>query len=107
MLNLSKSVGLEVLVETSSPREIEIALDSGAEIIGINNRNLETFEVNLEHSLRLISLLPKGVCRVAESGVKGGDDAQKLKEAGFDAVLVGEALMRAPDLKSKLKELKN
>lgn len=104
---LSKSIGLEVLVETSSREEIEVALNLGAEIVGINNRNLNTFEVSLEPSLNLVSFLPSEVCRVAESGVKGGEDARKLKEAGFDAVLVGEALMRAPDLKSKLKEFKN
>lgn len=107
LLSLSKSIGLEVLVETSSKKEIEVALDLEAEIIGVNNRNLNTFEVNLEHSLELVSFLSQEVCRVAESGVKGGEDARRLKEAGYDAVLVGEALMRATDLKSKLKELKN
>lgn len=107
LFNLARGIGLEVLFEVSSREEIEFALDLGAEMVGINNRNLNTFEVSLEHSLNLVSLLPAKICRVAESGVKGGEDAFRLKEAGFDAVLVGEALMRASDLKSKLKELKN
>ncbi len=106
LITLSKDIGLEVLVETSSREEIDRALNSGAEIIGVNNRDLSTFEVDLERSLELVSFLPREICKVAESGVKGGEDARELRKAGFDAVLVGEALMRAEDLKSKLKELK-
>lgn len=106
LVALSLDIGLEVLVETFTREEIDLAISSGAEIIGVNNRDLSTFEVNLENSLKLVSFLPEEVCRVAESGVRGGGEAKKLKEAGFDAVLVGEALMGAKDLKSKLKELK-
>ena len=77
-----------------------------ARLIGVNNRNLRDFSVDTENSRRLRELIPPNVLFVSESGVKDGEDVQRLREIGADAVLVGEALMRAPDKSSKLAELR-
>jgi indole-3-glycerol phosphate synthase len=89
--------GLATLVEVHDENELQAAADSGAEIIGVNNRNLRTFEVNLETSLRLAEKIPAGVIRVSESGIRSAADIAKLREAGFHAFLVGEQLMRSRD----------
>ena len=79
---------------------------AGARIIGVNNRNLKDFSVDAENSLRLRERIPEGVLFVSESGVQSAEDVSRLREAGADAVLLGEALMRAPDKKKKLAELR-
>ncbi len=94
---LARSYGLSVLVEVHNEEELEQAIQAGAEIIGVNNRNLKTFEVSLENSLRLIKLMPKEAIKVSESGIASSSDCDILEAAGFDAVLVGETLMRAED----------
>ena len=99
-------LGLSALVEAHDEAEIETALRAGARIIGVNNRNLKDFSVDTGNSGRLRSLVPDGVLFVAESGVSNAADVAALREAGVDAVLIGEALMRAPDKRAKLAELR-
>ncbi len=87
---------LDVLCEVHDGDELHRALDAGCKTIGVNNRDLHTFRVDLNTSLRLAELIPSGVVKVAESGIESGDDIARLRHAGFDAFLVGESLMRAP-----------
>lgn len=89
----ARAIGLEVLVETHSREEIEIANGIGAEMIGVNNRDLETFTVSLNRSLELRSYIPSDVLAVSESGIQTADDADLLMNAGFHAILVGEGLV--------------
>ena len=102
---LSDSLGLSALVEAHNEREIEAALASGARMIGVNNRDLTTFEVDPQKSARLRRLVPAKTLFVAESGIKCHDDILSLRQIGVDAVLVGEALMRAPDRQAALRGL--
>ena len=95
---------LHALVEVHDERELETALDAGAEIIGINNRNLTDLSVDLGVFERLAPLVPPGVLAVAESGVETREDALRMRRAGADALLIGTALMRAPDPALKLRE---
>jgi indole-3-glycerol phosphate synthase len=95
--DLAVQVGLDVLVEIHDEAELAVALDAGAGIVGVNQRDLVTFEVDHERARRMGSLIPVDVVRVAESGVRGPDDAASLREAGYHAVLVGETLMRSSD----------
>lgn len=95
---------LHALVEVHDERELRIALDAGAEIIGINNRNLTDLAVDLGVFERLAPLVPRGVLAVAESGVETRADAVRMRRAGADALLIGTALMRAPDPALKLRE---
>jgi indole-3-glycerol phosphate synthase len=92
---------LDVLVEVHTGEELDRVLDAlgetGADAIGVNNRNLKTFEVRLETSLELVERIPSRVVRVAESGIATGEDIARLRRAGFDAFLVGESLMRQAD----------
>lgn len=97
--------GLEVLVEVHQADELPIALDAGAQIIGVNNRNLRTLAVDGETSSRLIKAIPKGVVAVAESGLKTRDDLERLRDCGYHAFLIGERLMIANDPGSALGEL--
>jgi indole-3-glycerol phosphate synthase len=87
---------LDVLCEVHDGAELQRALDAGCDTIGVNNRDLHTFRVDLNTSLQLAELVPSGVVKVAESGIETGDDIARLREAGFDAFLIGESLMRAP-----------
>jgi indole-3-glycerol phosphate synthase len=102
---LAARCGQAALVEVHDEAELEKALASGAEIIGINNRDLRTFAVSLETTLRLRPHVPAGRPVVAESGIHTGEDVRRLREAGVEAMLVGEALMAAPDPRAKLEEL--
>ncbi|MFH0937975.1 MAG: indole-3-glycerol phosphate synthase TrpC [Planctomycetota bacterium] len=101
--------GLDALVEVHNEIELEIALKSGARIIGINNRNLKTLEIDLETSFRLAEKLPRhsrnGILLISESGISRPDHIQRLKEVGFDAALIGETFMRAPDIAQKVREV--
>ncbi|MDD4736197.1 MAG: indole-3-glycerol phosphate synthase TrpC [Kiritimatiellae bacterium] len=90
----AKALGLDVLAETHNEEELAVVLDGGAEIIGVNSRNLKTLEVDLSVAERMMSKIPNKLLRVAESGVKNAADMRRLREAGVDAFLVGEALMR-------------
>ena len=91
----SRELGLDVLCEVHDEGELGRALSLGAEIIGVNNRDLRTFAVDLGTAERLAPKIPAGVLRVAESGIKSGDDIRRLRACGYDAFLVGESLMRA------------
>ena len=104
---ISDLLGLSALVETHDEAEAETALDAGGRIIGVNNRNLKDFSVDTGNSRRLRSLIPADKIFVSESGVSTAEDVAALRAAGVDAVLVGEALMRAADKTAKLRELKN
>ena len=100
-------LGMSALVEAHSEDEIALALDCGARVIGVNNRNLRDFSVDCENSRRLRGLVPRDRVFVSESGVGSREDVRALTEIGADAVLVGEALMRAKDKSAKLRELRN
>jgi indole-3-glycerol phosphate synthase len=93
----SRELGLDALCEVHNESELQRALNLGAEIVGVNNRDLHTFEVDLGTAERLAPRIPPGVMRVAESGIQGGDDIRRLRACGYDAFLVGESLMRADD----------
>jgi indole-3-glycerol phosphate synthase len=105
LLREAGELGLQALVELHDRENLPRVLDAGARLIGVNNRDLRTFEVRLEHTLVLAGAMPAGVCLVSESGIRGRDDLARLREAGARAVLVGEALMRAPDVGAALAEL--
>jgi len=98
-------LALDCLVEIHSEDEAREAIEAGARIIGINNRDLTTFNVDTTLASRLQKLIPAGTLTVAESGIKSADEVRELKESGVDAVLIGESLMRAKDRKAFLKEL--
>lgn len=100
-------LGLSALVEAHDEAEVSMAIEAGARIIGVNNRNLKDFSVDTQNSKRLRSIIPSDVVFVSESGVKTAEDVKELSDMGADAVLVGETLMRADDKKTKLKELKS
>jgi indole-3-glycerol phosphate synthase len=102
---LAHSLGLASLVEVHDSEELKKAIDSGAEIIGVNNRNLETFEVTLDTSLRLSYQMPANAIRVSESGIFTRAHIETLSQAGFHAFLVGESLMKATDPASALHDL--
>jgi indole-3-glycerol phosphate synthase len=105
-IQLAHSLGMSALVEAHDAVEIQNALQAGARIIGVNNRNLKDFTVDAGNSLSLRKLVPEGVLFIAESGIKTAEDVAALRRAGVDACLVGETLMRAPDRKAKLQELR-
>lgn len=105
-ISICDELGLSALVEAHDEEEVQTALRAGARVIGVNNRNLKDFTVDTENSRKLRRLIPEDVIFVSESGVRTAEDIQKLREAGADAVLVGEALMRASDKKAKLDELR-
>ena len=100
------SFGLSCLVEIHDERELEIALAAGARVIGVNNRDLKTFDVDMNNSIHLRRLTPKDKLFVSESGIKDAGDISVLRRHRVDAVLVGEALMSSPDRKEALKQLK-
>ena len=102
----AKALDLDVLVEVHDEREFEMALDCGATLIGVNNRDLRTFKVDLGISERLAPRVPDGVVMVAESGIFTESDVARLESAGADAFLVGESLMRAPDIGDALRKLR-
>ena len=105
LLKLSHELNMSCLVEVHDEAELEIALRSQARIIGINNRDLSTFETDLTTTGRLRSLIPQDRIVVSESGIKDGSDMVKLREWGVDAVLIGESLMATSDITAKMKEL--
>ena len=105
-IGICDSLGISALVEAHDENEVKTALNCGARIIGVNNRNLKDFSVDTDNSRRMRELVPDSVVFVSESGVRTAKDIKKLREIGADAVLIGETLMRAEDKKAKLRELK-
>ncbi len=104
-LQLATTLGLACLVEVHDEAELQKALQVGAKIIGINNRNLKTFKVDVNLSLELGKLVPAEILLISESGIKENNQIVALKQAGFQAALIGETLMCAPDLKLVFRQL--
>ena len=96
-VELARSAGLDALVEVHDEHELQRAVDAGAELVGVNQRDLVTFEVDQARAVRMAPQIPDGVVRVAESGIRGSNDVRALADAGYHAVLVGETLVRAQD----------
>jgi indole-3-glycerol phosphate synthase len=105
LVAVAKSRGVAALVEIHDEREAGIALEAGAQAVGVNHRDLRTFNVDLELTGRLRKLIPSNVVLVAESGIHNADDARRMHEAGADAILVGEVLMRSDDPVAGIKDL--
>ena len=105
-LNIAKSLKLSCLVETHNEDEIKKALNSGAKIIGINNRDLKTFTVDINTSLKLRKFIPEDKILISESGIKNAQDIKTLKNAGFNGALIGESMMLSKDKKQFLSELR-
>jgi indole-3-glycerol phosphate synthase len=103
---LGAELGLDVLVEAHDEREVERALEAGADLIGVNQRDLVTFEVDTARAVRVAPEIPEGVVRVAESGVRGPDDARLLADAGYHAVLVGESVVTNDDRTAAVRALR-
>ena len=103
--DLAMHIGLDVLVETHDESELDRALNVGANIVGVNQRDLITFEVDHARAERMASLIPPTVVRVAESGVRDAHDARRLRDAGYDAVLVGESIVTAGDPAAAVRDL--
>ena len=106
-IKICDSLGMSALVEAHDESEIQTALNSGARIIGVNNRNLKDFSVDTENSRRMRALVPEDVVFVSESGVKDEEDIARLNETGVDAVLIGETLMRAKDKQAMMQKLRS
>ena len=104
-LSLAQELSLDALVEVHDEAELERALDAGAELVGVNQRDLQTFAVDHERAARLVESIPPEVVAVAESGIGGGDDVRRLADVGYQAVLVGESLVRAPDRRCAVRAL--
>lgn len=102
---LAESIGMDALVEAHDEREVERALRCGAKIVGVNNRDLRTFQVDMANSIRLRKMAPEDVVFVSESGIRTSDDIRRLYENQVDAVLIGETLMRSDDKKAVLELL--
>ena len=102
---IATELGLSALVEAHDEAEVEMALAAGAKIIGVNNRNLKDFTVDVENSVRLREMVPRDLIFVSESGMKTREDIARLEKAGVNAVLIGETLMRSADKKKMLAEL--
>lgn len=106
LLTLAEDLGMQALVELYEADNLPLVLESGARLIGINNRNLKTFVTTLDHTIALAGSMPNGVCLVSESGIRSYDDVERLQAAGAKAVLVGETLMRALDIGQQLRALR-
>ena len=104
-IEIAASLSLVSLVEVHTEEELEIALDADAAIIGINNRDLRTFNTTLDTTFKLLELIPEGKVVVSESGIYTRDDVAALREVGVNAILVGESLMRSSDIGEKVREL--
>ncbi|MCX8026577.1 MAG: indole-3-glycerol phosphate synthase TrpC [Thermodesulfovibrionales bacterium] len=105
LMSLAFDLGLSVLYEVHDEWELEKALKIESPIIGINNRNLKTMEIDINTSLRLLKMIPKEIIKVSESGFDNRADVVMVEDAGFDAILVGTSIMKAVDKKSKIKQL--
>ena len=104
--NLALELGLDVLVEIHDEPELDLALEIGAKMIGVNQRNLKTFEVDRQRAVNIAKKIPSDVVRIAESGVRTRTDAQQLRDAGYHAVLVGETLVTSSNIAMTLNDLR-
>jgi indole-3-glycerol phosphate synthase len=105
-IKIAENIGLSALVETHDETEVKRALDCGAKIIGVNNRDLKTFEVDIKTSERLKKYVPDDKIFVSESGIQIREDVKRLEEIGVNAVLIGETLMRSQNKKDELTRLR-
>ncbi len=105
-IKICDTLGISSLIEAHNESEIKMAIESGARMIGVNNRNLKDFSVDVENSRRMRELVPRDILFISESGINSHNDIKKLRNIGADAVLIGETLMRAADKKAKLSELR-
>ena len=105
LIELCNKLWIQPLVETHNKEELQIALDSGADIIGINHRNLHDFSMDMNLVEKLMPIIPNGKIVVAESGINSYEDVKRMKSLGVNAVLVGESIMRAENIDLKIKEL--
>lgn len=105
LMGVARDLGMDSLVEVHTAEELETAIEAGARIIGINNRDLQTFETGLETTLELAAKVPPDRVLVSESGINTRADVERLMAAGVDAILVGESLVREPDPRTKVREL--
>jgi len=103
---LAMEIGIDALVEVHDERDLDVAIAAGATLVGVNQRDLGAFEVDHDRAVRMAAAIPDGVVKVAESGVRGGQDARALYNAGYDAVLVGETLVTAADPIRTIHQLK-
>ena len=103
---IARELGLSALVEAHDEKEVEMALAAGARIVGVNNRNLKDFTVDINNSVRLREMVPENILFVSESGMKTRQDIERLEQNGTNAVLIGETLMRSADKKAVLQELR-
>ena len=106
-LTITRVLGMSAIVEAHDENEIKRAIDAGADIVGVNNRNLKDFSVDIENSIRLRRCVDEDIIFISESGIKTKEDIARLKENNVDAVLIGETLMKSPDKKVMIRELKN
>ncbi|RMD51854.1 MAG: indole-3-glycerol phosphate synthase TrpC [Nitrospirae bacterium] len=106
LILLAKELGLDCLIEIHNIKELEDALYAGADIIGINNRDLTTFKVDLNRTFELLPNIPEDVVLVSESGIKNREDIERLKSSKVDAVLIGTAIMKSPNIGTKIDELR-
>ena len=106
-INLCDKLGLSALVEAHDENEINTAINAGARIIGVNNRNLKDFSVDFENSRRLREIVPDSILFIAESGIKTRDDVRALRKIGVDGVLIGETLMKSHDKRKMIEELRS
>jgi indole-3-glycerol phosphate synthase len=104
-IRIADTLGLSCLVEVHNEKEAETAVRAGARVIGVNNRDLKTFQVDLQNSVRLRKLIPEDIVFVSESGISSRADVEMLAKNGVDAVLIGESLMRSTDIKTTMDEL--
>jgi indole-3-glycerol phosphate synthase len=102
---LARTLGMDALVEIHDEAELERAIAAGARLVGVNQRDLHTFEIDSDRAVRVGAAIPGGVVTVAESGIRTADDVARLRDAGYDAILVGEALVTSSDPGAKLREL--
>jgi indole-3-glycerol phosphate synthase len=105
LMSAGADVGLEILVEVRDEKELDLALSANAGLVGVNNRNLETLEIDAETALRILPLIPRGVVAIAESGVKSAADVKLIAQAGADAVLVGSELSGSRDPEAAVRSL--
>lgn len=104
-IHLAKKINMDSIIEIHDENDLEKALLSGAEIIGINNRDLDTFTISLENTIRLLPKIPKEIITISESGISSNEDVMKIKKAGVNAVLIGGAFLGSNDIKAKIREI--
>lgn len=104
-MHLAKRIGMDPVVEIHDEKDLEKAILSDAKIIGINNRDLDTFDVNLDNTFKLAPRMPKEIIRISESGIKGNKDISRLEKIGINAVLIGSAFLEAKDIGARIREI--